>query len=468
VLSHYMVPLLLLLLVGGAGSSLSPLQLSQVCHPPGSASAWVGAASGNLEVCDGAIESNGARAIYVPDIGAPIILKVPADAHQGINVGAVNPRCLLQIGTGSSTPSQDLQAVIVKSYTATAGVRHAVLCRVPALTDASFPGGGGATPNWAKLWVKLDQTADPGSFGYPSDGLPVWFFGLLAQPHPSVTWAAGGALITLSGFNMAIPGAAGSDVEGGGGGTAGGAAAITGATVGMTCRFSLAPNSSYNAPWHLILASGGALPLGSNGLDSLAVQASRNATICKLPLMPRGFVPQPHSVLVSVSPDPYTVSFCAPRNLSLFTGVPTSSSVARSSREGGFQITVSGDGFPPPSLPSSSPRISFGSTAAPASFVTLYEPTNNCTTGNCSAVIAAGCNTSCSCNTSGLPSGSPHCACGCSVLRTALATIVPAHLPGLVMLAVSFDGQTFARGERLVRRVLADNCLRGCGDVACV
>ena len=389
--------LLLLLASLGGGSAQQPLQLSQVCHPPGSASVWFEAASGNLIACAGAIESNGTQALYVPDIGAPIIVVMPPGVGAGINASTSSPRCLFATDSGS----KDLVPIILQTYTAEGGIRHALLCPVPALSDSSFPGGGGGPPpQWVNLYSKLDNALP----FYPIDGLALWFFGLTAPPVPTVTWAAGGALITLRGFNLAVPGAGGSGGEGGGGGTAAASAALTSASVGMTCRFYLAPNSSatsYTAPWHLLLATSGVQPLGSSGRDSLALSATRTSVICQLPPMPRGFIPKQGSVYVSVSPDPYSISFCLPRNLSLFTPVATSTSVARSSQEGGFLLTVVGHGFPPGGLLSSTPRVSFGSTA----------------------VVAA------------------------IVAETALACTVPAHVPGEVALSLSFDGQTFARGN---------------------
>lgn len=395
------LPLLVLVLVLGlCAGSAPPLQLVDVCHPPGSTSVWVDAASGRLVACAGGIESDGTRALYVPDIGASIIVVIPRNVSVGVNASTASPRCLLQ--TDRST--KDLSPVIILStYAVDGGMRTALLCPVPALSDASFPGGGGLPPESAKLFTVLDNAVTGSTFS-PVDGLPLWFFGLSAPPLPTVTWAGGGALITLTGFNMVGPGAGGSRGDGGGGGTGAATAALTGATVGMTCRFFLAPNSnttSYSAPWHLLLATGGALPLGATGRDSLAVKVTRNTTICQLPPMPQGFIPQQGSVLVSVSPDPYTIAFCAPRNLSLFTPIAASTSVARSSREGGFLLTITGRGFPPPSLPSSPPRVSFGSAIVSATFA----------------------------------------------LENTLVCAVPPHPPGVVPLALSFDGQTFLRGE---------------------
>ena len=381
---------LLAVLVGSAAAApWEPLQLADVCHARGSAAAWVAAGSGALVACSGAIESNGSRALYVPDRGAPVIVVLPAGAGAGVSLQAASPQCLLQ-PDGDTT--NQLSAVILRSYTAEAGERHAILCPVPALTAVGRP-----PPH--KIFVKLDAAS---SAFFPTGGLSVWFFGFAAPPQPAVTWAGGGALITLTGFNMDIPGAGGSQGEGGGGGTAAAAAALTGATVGMTCRFYLDPNATaYEAPWHMSLATGGDMPLGAGGRDVLAVSVSRNITVCKLPPMPRGFVPALGSVLVSVSPDPHTVPFCAPRNLSLVTPVAAATSVARASQEGGFVLTVTGRGYPPSSLPSSVPRVSFGNAVVAATFVGT----------------------------------------------DALACTVPAHAPGMVPLALSFDGQTFARGE---------------------
>lgn len=392
-----MLTVLLLLLAVCAGSAQQPLQLSNVCHPPGSASAWFETANGNLLACAGAIESNGTQALYVPDIGAPIIVVMPPGVGAGINASTSSPRCLFATDRGS----KDLVPIILTTYTAEGEMRQALLCPVPALSDSSFPGGGGGPPpEWVNLYTKLDNALP----FYPINGLALWFFGLTAPPVPTVTWAAGGALITLQGFNLAVPGAGGSGGEGGEGGTAAASAALTGAAVGMTCRFYLAPNSSatsYTAPWHLQLATSGAEPLGSTGRDSLALSVTRTTAICQLPPMPSGFIPKQGSVYVSVSPDPHTISFCLPRNLSLFTPIATSTSVARSSQEGGFLLTVVGQGFPPPGLPSSTPSVSFGSTAVAAAF--------------------AG--------------------------ETALVCTVPAHAAGKVAIALSFDGQTFARGN---------------------
>jgi len=381
---------------------LQPMHLANVCHPAGSASAWVDAASGRLVACGGSIESDGTRALYVPDLGASIIVVMPQDVSVGVNASTASPLCLLQ----TDRASKNLSTVILSTYTAGGGVRIALLCPVPALFDDSFPGGGGppaVRPEAARLFTMLDSAA-AGSIFFPADGLALWFFGLSAPPVPKVTWAGGGALITLTGFNMVVPGAVGSGGDGGGGGTSAAAAALTGATVGMTCRFYLAPHSnttSYIAPWHLLLATGGTLPLSPTGRDSLAVKVTRNMTICQLPPMPQGFIPQQGSVLVSLSPDPYTISFCAPRNLSLFTPIAASTSVARSSREGGFQLNITGRGFPPPSLPSSPSRVSFGSAIVLATFV----------------------------------------------LENTLLCVVPPHPPGIVPIALSFDGQTFARGD---------------------
>ena len=295
-----------------------PLQLSHVCHARGSASAWVSAKHGSrvsLVECAGAIETNGTHPIYAPDLGAPIIVVMPPGAGAGVDPVSASPRCVLQ----TDRAARDLNdPVILVSHTMTASVRHALLCLVPSLADPAFPGGIGPPPQWAKLKAKLDHN-EPGSAFYPVDGLPVWFFGLTAPPHPAVTWSGGGALITLTGFNLAIPGAVGSAGEGGGGGTAGAAAAITGAAVGLTCRFYLNPataarvdmradgdtngtnntnttyrnatDSTYRPPWYVLMATGGALPLGTSGSDSLAVTTTRNTTVCPLPPLPRGFVP---------------------------------------------------------------------------------------------------------------------------------------------------------------------------------
>jgi hypothetical protein len=107
---------------------------------------------------------------------------------------------------------------------------------------------------------------------------------------------------------------------------------------------------------------------------------------------------------VAVSPDPYTIRFCNPRNLSLVNPIVTSSTVGRSSREGGFVITLAGRGFPSASLASCTPRVSFGSAVVSATF--------GYGSGNLPVLVCA----------------------------------VPTHEPALVPLSVSFDGQTFVRG----------------------
>jgi len=407
--------MLLLLLLLAAVSALEPLRLSDVCHARGSAAVWVVASSGSLVTCEGAIESDGSLALYVPDRGAPVIVMMPVGAGVGVNLQTASPQCLLQPDGGET---YQLNAVILASYTATAGVRHAVLCPVPAL-----PGAAVAPPSH-KISVRLDGN-NAGTTFFPSIGLPVWFFGFTAPPQPAVTWAGGGALITLTGFGMYIPGAGGSNGDGGGGGTEAAAAALTGATQGMTCRFSLYNTTAYDAPWHMLLATGGEMPLGASGRDTLAVSVTRESTVCKMPPMPRGFAPALGSVLVSVSPDPYTVSFCAPRNLSLVTPVADATSIARASREGGFELRVTGRGYPPPSLPSSTPRVSFGDVVVAATFV------------------------------------------GTDVL----ACTVPAHSPGIVPLALSFDGQTFARGEapalKRPRTAFLPPCMMGTVRMRC-
>lgn len=120
---------------------------------------------------------------------------------------------------------------------------------------------------------------------------------------------------------------------------------------------------------------------------------------------------QVESVLVAVSPDPYTIRFSSPRNLSLINPIASSTTVSRSSREGGFVITVTGQGFPSSELPSSAPRVSFGSTIVPATF----------------AQDAHG---------------------------SALVCTVPAHAPAKVPLSLSFDGETFVRGVSGARCIL--------------
>lgn len=297
-----------------------PLQLSQVCHARGSASAWVSAKNGSLVECAGAIETNGTRSIYAPDVGAQIIMVMPPGTGAGVDAFSASPRCVLQ----TDRAARDLNdPVILVTHTIAAGERHALLCLVPPLADPSFPGGIGPPPQWAKLKAKLDHNS-PGSTFYPADGLPVWLFGLTTRPHPTVTWSGGGALITLTGFNLAIPGAGGSEGGGGEGGSEGAAAAITGSTAGMTCRFYLNPtttahvdmgadgdlnrtnttntshgnsnSSTYTPPWHVLMATGGVSPLGTSGSDSLAVSTTRNYTVCRLPPLPRGFVPPvPHA-----------------------------------------------------------------------------------------------------------------------------------------------------------------------------
>jgi len=321
---------LLVLGVRGAGGATGPLHLAQVCHARGSASAWVSAKDGSLVTCAGAIETNGTRAIYAPDVGAPIIVVMPPGAGAGVDVHAASPRCLLQTDRAAKDLSDP---VILISHTMTAGVRHALLCPVPPVADAAFPGGAGPPPRWAKLKAQLDFNA-PGSTFYPVDGLEVWFFGLTAPPLPAATWSGGGALITLMGYNLAVPGAGGSGGEDGGGGTAGAAAAITGATVSMTCRFYLNPTipgtdevgaggatnvslgtnasntnasaSSYEPPWYVLMSTGGVIPLGGGGSDSVAVEVTRNTTVCPLPPLPRGFVPpvNPPTTTRTVPPSP--------------------------------------------------------------------------------------------------------------------------------------------------------------------
>ena len=387
-----LAPLLFFLLVRG-GSAQDPLQLFNVCHPPGSASVWVDATSGSLVACENAIETNGSKGIYVPDLGAPVIVVMPPSTGMGFDPSTSSPDCLLLTDGGTKV----LVPQILISYTASA-MLYALLCPLPHLSDPSFPGfSGGSPPQWAKLFSKLDSALP----FFPADGLPIWFFGLSAAPSPSVTSAAGGALITLTGFNFAISVAVGSRGEGGGGGTAAASAALIGDSVGMTCRFTLSPDS-YSTPWHVLLATpAGVEPLGSTGLQTPAVAVTQTTTICQLPPMPQGFIPGQSSVLVSLSPDPFTISFSAPRTFSLFTPVATSTSVARASKEGGFEIVVEGIGFPPVGLASEPVLVSFGSTIVPATY-TLYGQ---------------------------------------------LVCTVPAHSPGLIPLSLSFDGQTFVRGD---------------------
>lgn len=109
-------------------------------------------------------------------------------------------------------------------------------------------------------------------------------------------------------------------------------------------------------------------------------------------------------MLVAVSPDPYTIRFSSPRNISLINPIASSTTVGRSSKEGGFLISIAGAGFPPLNLPSSAPRVSFGSTVVPA---TLVQDSSD---------------------------------------ASVIVCTVPSHSPAVVPLLLSFDAQTFIRG----------------------
>ena len=166
----------------------------------------------SISACERMHVSLGTRGIFAPDHGGPVIVALPPGAGAGLDSRTASPRCLLRTDAAVG----NLPARLLKTYTAAAALRFAVLCEVPALFDASFPGGGGSVPTWAKLWVKLDE---PGSgaaqypapypnastLGYPDEGLAVWSFGLSASPVPSLTWAAGVCVCVCACVRACVP-----------------------------------------------------------------------------------------------------------------------------------------------------------------------------------------------------------------------------------------------------------------------